>query len=333
MSSKNEEVVPLELVADPLGSVQLPFRPEAHGLSKDFRLSKFGDLRGQRMRLDRAEILDFLSVFNEDQQDRNFKSHVFGEDVSVTHLPHSGLYLVETSNLIWPVIEDPYLLGKIASTCVLSRIYALGVPDCASSRFILGVANRMEENERKVVIPMVIRGFCDVGKSMAAEVRGSEIFSNPWLVLGGTASVVCPLHELVIPDSAILGDVIVLTKPLGTLVAITVAQWMEQTDKRSRLLLTLSEEDAKKGYLRAVDSMIRSNRIAALLMRKVRSQLLRWIICPETRSQLANRLGNQSLPWRSEIPIDCSRWSCCVRRSHPVTASINRMVSLGDVHT
>ena len=43
---------------------------------------------------------------------------------------------------------------------------------------------------------------------------------NPWLIVGGVATAVCTQNEIIIPENAIVGDVLVLTKPLGTQVRL-----------------------------------------------------------------------------------------------------------------
>lgn len=62
------------------------------------------------------------------------------------------------------------------------------------------------------------------------------------------------------PDNAVVGDVLVLTKPLGTQVAVNAHQWLDQPDRWNRIKLVVSEEDVRKGYQRAMDSMARLNR-------------------------------------------------------------------------
>lgn len=50
-------------------------------------------------------------------------------------------------------------------------------------------------------------------------------------------------------DLAVQGDVLVLTKPLGTHVACTSHVWMEQhQEKWNRIKLVVTEEDVEKGY-------------------------------------------------------------------------------------
>lgn len=65
------------------------------------------------------------------------------------------------------------------------------------------------------------------------------------------------------PDNAVVGDVLVLTKPLGTQVAVNAHQWLDQPDRWNRIKLVVSEDDVRKAYQRAMDSMARLNRIGA----------------------------------------------------------------------
>lgn len=51
-----------------------------------------------------------------------------------------------------------------------------------------------------------------------------------------------------------------LTKPLGTQVAVNAHQWLDQPERWNRIKLVVSEEDVRKAYQRAMDSMARLNR-------------------------------------------------------------------------
>ena len=51
-------------------------------------------------------------------------------------------------------------------------------------------------------------------------VTGGQMVINPWCTIGGVATKVCQLKELIISDFAMAGDVLVMTKPLGTQVAL-----------------------------------------------------------------------------------------------------------------
>ena len=91
---------------------------------------------------------------------------------------------------------------------------------------------------------------------------------NPWCTIGGVGTTICQPNEFIIPDSAVVGDVLVLTKPLGTQVALNAHQWLDQPERWNRIKLVVSEEDVRKAYQRAMDSMARLNRTASRLMHK-----------------------------------------------------------------
>ena len=55
---------------------------------------------------------------------------------------------------------------------------------------------------------------------------------------------------------------------MGTHVAAHAYQWLEKPDKWNRIKLVVTDEDVRKAYLRAMDSMSRLNRVAARLMHK-----------------------------------------------------------------
>lgn len=53
---------------------------------------------------------------------------------------------------------------------------------------------------------------------------------------------------------------LVLTKPLGTQVAVNAHQWMDRGGDQAKLLEGISQERIKKAYFRALDSMSHLNK-------------------------------------------------------------------------
>lgn len=58
-----------------------------------------------------------------------------------------------------------------------------------------------------------------------------------------------------------VGDVLVLTKPLGSQVAANAYQWLDLPEKWNRIKLVVGEDDVRKAYQRAMFSMARHNRV------------------------------------------------------------------------
>lgn len=176
--------------------------------------------------------------------------------------------MVQTTDFFYPLVDDPYMMGRIAAANVLSDMYAMGVTTCDNMLMLLGVSTKMTDKERDVIIPLMIRGFKDGAEEGGSCVTGGQTVLNPWLTIGGVASSVCKTNgEFIMPgDNAIAGDVLVLTKPLGTQVAVNAYQWLDQPDRWNRIKLVVSEDDVRKAYQRAMNSMARLNRTAARLM-------------------------------------------------------------------
>lgn len=192
-----------------------------------------------------------------------------GMDSSVVPLADSGFSLVQTIDYFYPSVEDPYVMGKIACANVLSDIYALGVTRCDNMLMVMAVSTKLSERQRDIVVPLLIKGFKDLATEAGTRVTGGQTVFNPWPMIGGVASSCCRNSEIISPDNACAGDVLVLTKPLGTQVATNAHQWLEKPERRAQLEAAgITEEEVRRVYFRAMDSMARLNLQGAKLMHK-----------------------------------------------------------------
>jgi len=263
-------------------AIRRPFDPTAHELESNFRLTRFADLKGRGCKVPQEVLLKLLEGIQDDgSQEYNMDDPFglsgnvsaiprigIGMDCSITPLRHGGLSLVQTTDFFYTMVEDPYMQGKIACANVLSDLYAMGVTECDNMLMLLAVSTKMTEKERDVVMPLMMRGFKDCALEAGTSVTGGQTVMNPWCTIGGVGTTVCQPNEFIIPDSAHAGDVLVITKPLGTQVALNAHQWLDQPERWNRIKLVVSEDDVKKGYQRAMDSMARLNRTVARLMHK-----------------------------------------------------------------
>jgi len=247
------------------------FNPLSAGLGPDFRLSRYCDLKGRGCRVPGQAVAKTLSGvkdcvikppgFSEEEVEKRVG---VGTDCTITPIRHGGLCIISNTDMFYPIIDDPYIMGRVACVSLLSDVHAMGVTDIDNVLMYLGISTRLTETERNTIVPLIIRGFKDAAKESGARLSGGQTVFNPWLMVGGCATSVCAQEEYVVPDSAVAGDVLVLTKPLGTALAVNCYQW-HHTDPTK---VKLTEEEVKKAYKRAVDLMGRSNRGAARLMHK-----------------------------------------------------------------
>jgi len=176
--------------------------------------------------------------------------------------------MVSTTDFFYPLVDDPYMQGRIGAANVLSDLYATGVINCDNILMILAASTEMSKLQRDVCTTLMIRGFNDAAKEAETEVTGGQSVLNPWPIIGGTATSICTQDELIIPTNAVPGDVIVLTKPLGTQVAVNANQWRFQEKRWNNVQDIITKEEAERAYTVAMESMARLNRNAAKLMHK-----------------------------------------------------------------
>lgn len=142
------------------------FDPTAHDLDSNFRLTRFADLKGRGCKVPQDVLNKLVGSLQQDysSHDDQFMHMAIprigiGLDCSVTPLRHGGLCLVQTTDFFYPIVDDPYMMGKIACANVLSDLYAMGVIECDNMLMLLAVSTKMTEKERDVVIPLIMRGF------------------------------------------------------------------------------------------------------------------------------------------------------------------------------
>jgi len=190
-----------------------------------------------------------------------------GLDSCVIPLRYHNLNLIQTTDFFYPLIDDPYTMGRIACCNVLSDLYAMGVDTCDNMLMLLGVSSLMSEDERKAAIPIMIKGFSECASEAGTSVQGGQTVVNPWLIIGGVATSVCPRENIIMPHNAQVGHVLVLTKPLGTQVAVNAYQWKaENTVRYETIKCLLTDDQIDELFERATVHMATLNRTGATLL-------------------------------------------------------------------
>eukprot|EP01139_Manchomonas_bermudensis_P025696 Amastigsp_a846303_22.p1 type:complete len:304 gc:universal Amastigsp_a846303_22:322-1233(+) len=189
-------------------------------------------------------------------------------DCSIMPTGVPGVVSIQTTDFFYPLVEDPYVQGMIACANVLSDLFSLGVARCDNMLMLLASSRDMEPDDRKKVTKEMMRGFNDLARKAGTLVTGGQTVLNPWPIIGGVASCVCPADGYVDPFSAQPGDVIVLTKPLGTQLAVNAHQWLHQPERWAKVDGVVTREEVLRAYALAMASMARLNQNGARLMRK-----------------------------------------------------------------
>lgn len=120
--------------------------------------------------------------------------------------------LVQTVDFFTPIVDDPYLYGQIAATNSLSDVYAMGGRPITA----MAIVGMPVEEVSLEIIHEILRGGADKVKEAECALAGGHSIKNPEPIYGLSVTGLVDPNNMITNADAQPGDVLVLTKPLGT---------------------------------------------------------------------------------------------------------------------
>jgi len=125
--------------------------------------------------------------------------------------------LVATVDFFAPVVDDPYDFGRIAAANALSDVYAMG----GTPVFALSIVGWPRTTLPLDLLGEILRGGADTVRDAGASIVGGHTVDDPEPKFGLAVIGEVEPGRVVTNAGAQPGDVLVLTKPLGTGVLAT----------------------------------------------------------------------------------------------------------------
>jgi len=120
--------------------------------------------------------------------------------------------LVQTVDFFTPIVDDPFVYGQIAAANALSDVYAMGGRPLTAMN-LLGVPTDVVPLK---VINTILRGGAAKVKEAKCVLVGGHTIRNPEPVYGLSVTGLVNPRRMITNANARPGDLLVLTKPLGT---------------------------------------------------------------------------------------------------------------------
>ena len=140
-------------------------------------------------------------------------------DDAAVYRVSDDLAVIQTLDFFPPVLDDPYLYGRIAAANALSDVYAMG----GEPRLCLNIAG-FPEGMDPAIPAEVFRGGADAVAEAGAVVAGGHTVLDEEPKYGLSVLGVAHPAQLLRAKGARPGDLLLLTKPVGTGVVLTAAQ-------------------------------------------------------------------------------------------------------------
>src|SRR4051794_37605348 len=123
-----------------------------------------------------------------------------------------GLALVQTLDFFPPLVDDPFTFGQIAAANALSDVYAMnGRPITA-----MNVVAFPDDQLPLSILGEILAGASERVTHAGAVTLGGHTLRDAEIKFGLSVTGLVDPAELLTNSSARAGDVLVLTKPLGT---------------------------------------------------------------------------------------------------------------------
>jgi len=153
--------------------------------------------------------------------------------------------LVETVDFFTPVVDDPYLFGAIAAANALSDIYAMG----AVPLFALNIVGFPVKRLDLQVLRDILHGAQDKAAEAGISVLGGHTIEDTEPKYGMVVTGKVHPDKIWTNSGARQGDVLILTKPLGTGIYSTALKKgllsESQAGKVSKVMSTLNKAAAE----------------------------------------------------------------------------------------
>jgi len=201
------------------------------------------------------------------------------DDAAVFRLD-SERALVQTIDFFTPVVDGPYTYGQIAAANALSDVYAMG----GRPLIAMNVVGIPEDELPLDIVNEILKGGADKVMEAGCVLAGGHTVQNPEPLYGLSVTGLVHPERLVTNAGAIPGDLLVLTKPLGTgIVSTAIKRRLETHGAAARaidLMTTLNTPGAVLaerelvragtdvtgyGLLGHLRGVIRESRVAARL--------------------------------------------------------------------
>lgn len=202
-----------------------------------------------------AKVLCHIEAKEEDRDPNLIVGFDKSDDAGVYKLS-DDLALVQTVDFFTPVANDPYTFGQIAAANALSDVYAMGGNPLTALNLACFSATIGPE-----ILAEILKGGADKIREAGATIAGGHTITDEEIKYGVSVTGIVNPNKVITNSGAKEGDVLILTKPIGSGVLTTALkiefvtddEFLEAANVMSTLNKVASEEMQKIGVHSCTD--------------------------------------------------------------------------------
>lgn len=210
----------------------------------DVPLTKHVRKAGCASKISQADLLRILAKLPPVTDPNVLVGTAAGDDAGVYKLDGRHA-LVQTVDVFTPCVDDPYLFGQIAAANSVSDVYAMGGRPITALSIIGFPIDELDG----AIMESMLRGGMDKLEEAGCSLIGGHSINDEEVKFGFAVTGLIDAKKTVQRDNAKPGDVLVLTKPLGTGMVSFAAQIgrvsRECLDEVGSFMATLNKDAAE----------------------------------------------------------------------------------------
>jgi selenide,water dikinase len=184
---------------------RLPYMP------KEVRLTDYVESAGCASKINQNDLKIALEGLPAIDNENVLVSADTCDDAGIYRMSE-GMALVQSVDVFTPNVDDPYTFGQIAAANSVSDIYAMGGKPLSALSIIGFPIDRLDHE----VMNKILKGGIDKMNEADVVVLGGHSIKDNELKFGFAVTGTVHPDFIITNDKARVGDVLVLTKPLGT---------------------------------------------------------------------------------------------------------------------
>lgn len=178
----------------------------------------------------------------------------YKDDAAVLELPN-GQCLISTTDFFTPIVNNPYDFGRIAAANALSDVYAMG----GSPVLALAILGFPVDKLSTDVARQIIAGAKEVCKNANIPLAGGHTIDSLEPIFGLAVNGLVQKENIRKNSTAQEGDLILLTKPIGTGILATAHKRgiisAVDLDAAIQVMVQLNTEGKRLGEISGVHAM------------------------------------------------------------------------------
>lgn len=196
-----------------------PARSPQFPQSAAVRLTDWARCAGCAAKMGPLDLKAALAPLVRRDDPRLLIGHETFDDAGIFQLT-ADLALVQTVDFFAPIVDDPYDFGRVAATNALSDVFAMGGEAITAMNLVAFPVGHLAIE----VLSEVLRGGQDAVHAAGAHIVGGHSIQDDELKYGLAVTGTIHPDRILSNASAVAGDVLVLTKALGTGILSTAAK-------------------------------------------------------------------------------------------------------------